>query len=137
MTSGDGVKGELSRLAQAFLVSSQAISEKLAALLKMAGALKAELHTSSEVAERGIEVIAAFDDMLRKLDEKLDELGYQPEADRGLGGDQQGAGLSKLYSMESERLAHQQVFGGMGEVAEDTAAPNGATSDLGDDVELF
>ena len=54
-------------------------------------------------------------------------------------GRNQGDDISKLYSMESERKLHLEVFGGDLRTIEDTPTvpENQKGSEFGDDVELF
>jgi hypothetical protein len=76
---------------------------------------------------------------LRNFDEVFAKLGYTSEMAAPTADNNQVEDLSKLYSMESERKLHIEVFGTN---ATDTGDPSGSslrgeTSEFGDDVELF
>jgi len=77
-----------------------------------------------------------FDQQLRKFDEALEKLGYTDAMAAATTGERAGD-LSALYSMESERKLHLEVFGGE-ESAYTQLVPAGqGNSEFGDDVELF
>jgi hypothetical protein len=129
--SPEEVREEVSGLAQVVKASSKEVSGQLVALLERSGSLKTELHSTCAVAGRGSLLTRRFDELLQRLDEYLQNSGYQPET--ALSSDQTGtaANLMDMYSMQSERDVHQQLFGG------DPQQDATNTDDLGDDVELF
>ena len=133
----DDVKSELSRLTNAVEISNQAISAKLATLLGMAGKLQTELRRSSEIAEQGITITGAFDEVLRRLDGKLEELGYTPDMILGPNEARTTANLSSLYSMQAERQIHENLLGPSMREQDQNDASNASASKPDDGVELF
>jgi hypothetical protein len=132
-SSGDVVSGELTGLSQSVRASSQEMTAGLNQVRKLAEALCMELERGCELARRAACVTELFDEQLRKFNEAFEQLGYTKEM-AAVGSEADD--LSKLYSMESERKLHLEVFGG---------EPNSTVpalgdqegSEFGDDVELF
>ena len=92
-----------------------------------------------ELALHASSITELFDVQLRNFDEALGQLGYTKEMASSAGGGNQSGDLAKLYSMESERKLHLEVFGGSSSPTEGTLTVSGNQkgSEFGADVELF
>jgi len=118
MGGGEVVNAELSGLSQSVRISGQKMMEGLTQVRQLA------VHASI--------VIELFNEQVRSFDSAFGQLGYTKEmATVAVVGDRQDD-LSALYSMESERKLHLEVFGGEG-----NSAGNQGNREFGDDVELF
>jgi len=137
MSSGvEDVKQKVKRLAESVTRSSQAMSVQLTALLTMARALRDELRSASELAGRASVIAEAFDAVLQKMNQTLEQLGYRQDVT--IEAQEAAAKLSELYSMQSERDVHQHLFGGVnGNPQGPVEMPSVINDDLGDNVELF
>jgi len=131
---GDVVSNELSGLSESIRSSSQEMTVGLNQVRQMAEELCAELGRGCELAVQAEGIMEIFDQQLRKFDEALEKLGYTDAMAAATTGERAGD-LSALYSMESERKLHLEVFGG--ELAAAGSSANSDDSEFGDDVELF
>jgi hypothetical protein len=126
---------EMNLLIDPVLADSLKLSKMLAVLFEKTAKLRADLESAVAVAERAGVVIQVFDSVLEELDRNLGRMGYSPGT--ALSHDGKTARLSALYSMESERLVHEQLLG-VGKPAPDAAgATPPAADELGSNVELF
>ena len=132
-TDGKDAKKEISSLIDAVIRANQEMSAKLGALLDCAGVLRTELDSACQRSDQGDVIAQAFDEVLGNLDRTLARLGWT--AGLVCGGENGGraGGLNKLYSMQSERLVHEQLFNS----GENSLGEDGTPGDLGDNVELF
>jgi hypothetical protein len=137
MTSGgDAVSGELAGLSQSVRTSSQEMTVGLEQVRQLAEALCSELEEGCELALHTTSITELFDEQVRNFDDVFGQLGYSKEMDAVSAGGNQADDLSKLYSMESERKLHLEVFGGES-ATESPASCNAESAEFGDDVELF
>jgi hypothetical protein len=133
-----GVEQELSRLAELGVRSSEKMSVQLAALLELAVRLRTELQGAGALAKHAKAIGQSFDEVLGELQGCLGRYGYKPDRTMGSGDGDQATDLASRYSMQSERDAHEQVFGGEeGPRPEVAGSATDAEDDLGDNVELF
>jgi hypothetical protein len=138
--NGEVVDGELAGLTGSVKTSSQEMNEGLNQVRQLAEALCQELERSCELAIRAKSITELFDEQLRNYDEAFAQLGYTEEMAAMATSSNHAGNLAALYSMESERRLHMEVFGGSeygaseGSVA---ASSNLGASEFGDDVELF
>ena len=123
------MRSEVLRLTESVVTGSGQMSRNLASLLEMADSLQTALHTACTVAERGNAIEQQFSAVLRTLDDRLEQFGFKGGANPQTDGGDQAAQLATLYSMHSERLAHEEVFGAEEQT---TIAP-----EPGNDIELF
>jgi hypothetical protein len=132
-SSGAVVRNELAELSESIRDCSKEMTAGLIQVRQKAEALCSELERSCERALRASSILFLFDEQLSHFDESLGELGYTSEM-AGLAAEgAQAEDLTRLYSMESERKLHQEIFGeGSG-----VAARVEHSSEFGDDVELF
>jgi hypothetical protein len=132
MGGGEVVNAELSGLSQSVRISGQKMMEGLTQVRQLAETLCSELQRSCQLAVHASIVIELFNEQVRSFDSAFGQLGYTKEmATVAVVGDRQDD-LSALYSMESERKLHLEVFGGEG-----NSAGNQGNREFGDDVELF
>jgi hypothetical protein len=133
--SGQQMTQEMNCLIDPVLADSLKLSKMLAVLFEKTAKLRTDLKSAVAVAERAGVVIQMFDSVLEELDRNLGRMGYSPDA--VLSHDGKTARLSALYSMESERLVHEQLLG-VGKPSPDAAgATPTAADELGSNVELF
>jgi hypothetical protein len=130
-SSSNVVRSELAGLAQAVKASSHEMMMGLNQVRQLAEELCSDLEQGCELALRASSVSALFDELLRNFDETFMQLGYKEEMASVNAAGTQAYDLSKLYSMESERKLHVEVFGG------DTSTSASPASEFGDDIELF
>jgi hypothetical protein len=104
----------------------------LATLTEKTAKLRVDLKDAFGTAERAAVVIQTFEGILKQLDSNLKALGHVPGATLAVG--KGTAHLSTLYSMESERLIHEQTMAGK-DASKLAATPK--PPDPGNDVELF
>ena len=130
--SSDAVSSKLSGLSESVRTSSQEMTAGLNQVRQLAEALCSELERGCALALRAESVTELFDEQLLDFDQVFEQLGYTEEMASVAAGSNQADDLSKLYSMESERRIHLEVFGG-----EASAAETQADSELGCEVELF
>lgn len=118
---------EVVRLIESVKLSGQQMSGELAQILHKSEQLRSQLEATVERAERCARMDQDFDGLTAHLDSVLAPLAG--EAGIKLDGEAatQAAGLNELYSMQSEREIHEQLFG--------AGAAGGV--DAGNDVELF
>jgi hypothetical protein len=136
--SGEVVSGELSGLSQSVRTSSQQMTVGLYQVRQLAETLCSELEEGCELALRTASITELFDERLRDFDEAFGQLGYSKEMAVMAAGGNQADDLSKLYSMESERKLHLEVFGGESATQITAQAScNPESGEFGDDVELF
>jgi methyl-accepting chemotaxis protein len=122
------MQSEVHRLTELVVGASKGMSQNLASLLEMADGLQTELHAARTLAERGNGIEQRFSTVLQRLDEKLEQFGFKAGGTLQTGTGDQAAQIAALYSMQSERQAHEEVFG-------IESQPSNAPTD--DDVELF
>jgi hypothetical protein len=103
---------------------------------QVAQTLISELERGSELADRASAITQLYDEQLCNFDKALRQLGVSEEMLAHTDGTNQGGDLSKLYSMESERELHLEIFGGAKSPAESREVES-SNSDFGDGVELF
>ena len=131
--SGARMTQEMHSLVEPVIAESGKLSEMLATLQEKTAKLRTDLRNATEIAERAGVVIQTFEGVLKQLDRKLKAMGHSPEARLAAGGGT--SRLSTLYSMQSERLVHEQMFGDNKSEAKLGEAPMAA--EPGNDVELF
>jgi hypothetical protein len=131
--SGARMTEEMHSLVEPVIAESGKLSEMLATLQEKTAKLRTDLRSASEIAERAGVVIQTFEGVLKQLDRHLKAMGHSPEAKRAAGGGT--SRLSTLYSMQSERLVHEQMFEDNKSEAKPGEAPMAA--EPGNDVELF
>jgi hypothetical protein len=130
MSSGvEEMRNEVLRLTDLVMKAGGEMSRNLASLLEMAGGLRTELHTAGTLAERGNVIEQRFNEILRSIDERLEQFGFNAAGVLQTGGGDQAAQIAALYSMQSERVAHEEVFGATEQLP---GAP-----EAGNDIELF
>ena len=137
--SGD-VNGELANLSQSVRTSSQEMKAGLNRVLRLAGELCSELKRGCELAIRSASIYELFNEQIRDFDQAFGQFGYTKEMSAVVEtGGSQVHDLSNLYSMDSERKLHQDIFGGEASATE-SASPASVIQhggEFGDDVELF
>jgi hypothetical protein len=132
---GDGVSTELAGFSLSVRTSSQEMTSGLKQVRELAEALCSELEHGCELARSAASITGLFDEQLRNFDQALEQLGYTEEMAAAYTKGNQADDLSGLYSMESERKLHQEVFGETSST--DSTAQGEENSEFGDDVELF
>jgi hypothetical protein len=130
--SGARMTEEMHSFVDPVIAESAKLSEMLATLTEKTAKLRIDLKNASDIAERAGVVLQTFESVLTQLDRDLKAMGYSPDAAFATPGGT--ARLSTLYSMESERVIHEQMLAGKdaAKLAAASKAP-----DLGNDVELF
>jgi hypothetical protein len=125
-TNGNGC-AEVVSLIESVKVSGQQMTAELAQLLQKSGELRAQLEATGDLAERCAQGVNGFNDLVEHLDSVLAPIAGEAGVDLSGEAASRAAGLNELYSMQSEREVHEQLFG------------VGATgsADAGADVELF
>jgi hypothetical protein len=131
--SGARMTGEMHSLVDPVIAEGAKLSEMLATLLEKTARLRVDLKAATEVAEGAGVVIQIFEGVLKQLDRNLKAAGYAP--DTAFAAEGKTARLSTLYSMQSERLVHEQMVGGGPTVGKCVGAAKAAEPD--NDVELF
>lgn len=126
----------LREFADTVRTSTAETDERLSTIEQMGEALEKDLRAGCELASHGEPIAEGFDKEIGSLDAAFESLGFTAEmiarnADRTRSED-----LTAIYSMESERLLHAQIFGS---ATAETASPSSARDsvDLASDVELF
>jgi hypothetical protein len=140
MTSDSNfVSSELAGLSESVRTGSEETTAGLNQVLQLAEALCSELERGCELAVRAASITQLFDEQLRNFDDVFGRLGYTEEMAVTAADGNRADDLSKLYSMDSERKLHLEVFGGNENFAESTlpTATSNESSEFGDDVELF
>jgi methyl-accepting chemotaxis protein len=137
MGDNNVVTSQLAGLSSSVRTVSQQVTAGLDEVKRLAEVLCSEVKLGCDQARRAEVITQLFDDQVRAFDEAVSQFGYMSEmastsADRGHGGD-----ISTLYSMESERKLHQEIFGKDAAMVEETPAPSPSGSEFGDDIELF
>lgn len=135
-SGGEFVSNELADLSESVRASNLEMTVALKQVLQLAEELCAQLERGCELSARAASVTECFDEQLRSFDEVFAKLGYTSEMAASTADDNQVEDLSKLYSMESERKLHIEVFGTNAANGEATSTSS-LTSEFGDDVELF
>lgn len=136
--SEHGLSSELAGLSQSIRTSSQEMTVGLNQVRQLAGPLCLELERGCELALRAQSLAELFDEQLRSFDQVFEQLGYSGDMASAATAGDQGADLAKLYSMESERKLHLEVFGGGAHTPQSPLpASDQVSSEFGDDVELF
>jgi len=135
-SEGDDVKKGIDHLVEAIVNSGRETSASLAVLQQKTEVLRHELAGACELTEQANGVIQGFDDVLEKLDQTLEQLGWKPDAPPAPEG--AAANLKKLYSMHEERRVHEQAFGiSPADATRPLPQPAAPGSELGENVELF
>ena len=118
---GDGnlVGHELGGLSQSIRKSSLQINLQLEELTQMAGDLCSQLHMAAQTAARSSSITALIDELLKSFDLALLSLGIS--MDTIVANSAEHRHLSDRYSMESERIVHQQILEGSSNIV---SAPN-------------
>lgn len=127
------VETQLSSLSEDIRASSHEMSEGLNEVRQLAANLCADAQKGCELATSAQALIAIFEQQLLCFDRLFDEFGITHELAAAYVRDHHGDDLSRLYSMESERALHREIFGGAAEATPSETS----TSEFGDDVELF
>ena len=139
MSGSRDVNGELANLSESVRTSSQEMKAGLNRVRQLAEALCSELKQGCELALRAASITELFDEQIRDFDKVFGEFGYTKEMCAVATAGSQVRDLSNLYSMDSERKLHQDIFGGEASTTEG-ASPVSVMqhgSEFGDDVELF
>lgn len=135
--TSDVVSRELSGLSESVRVCNQEMTAGLTQVLEMAEGLCLQLERGCELAVRAASITDCFDEQLSAFDEVLEGLGYTKDLVAESVKGNQTESLSQLYSMESERKLHVEVFGS-GDAESSMPPPESVQgSEFGDDVELF
>jgi hypothetical protein len=136
---GEGLSGELGGLSQAIRASSSEMGLGVTVVKKLAEELCVELDRAGQLALGAASIAQIFNEELEKYDEVLDRLGFTEDMVPVAASGNQTEDLSRLYSMESERVLHMQIFGGSAGAPDTSASSpaNASGSEFGDDVELF
>jgi hypothetical protein len=137
---GDGaLKKELAGLPQAVGEWSRGMAAELKGVVGLAAALRSELAQGREITDRASNIPKLFDNELQRFDEALGRLGHTREtavtAAAGLGAGE----LLGLYSMQSERKLHAEVFGAHPREPEslNPSPTQNQPDEFGDNIELF
>lgn len=133
---GEIVGKELQGLSQIVRESSQQVRVGLDEVRQIAQTLCLELKRGCDLAHRASTVTKCYDEQLYNFDDVLKQLGISKEMLAHTHGVNQGGDLSKLYSMESERELHLEIFGGA-KISTQSGDDEGKGLDLDDGVELF
>jgi hypothetical protein len=139
MSSRGDVSSELTGLSQSVRTSSQEMAVGLNEVRQLAEELCAELKQGCELALRAASIIELFEEQICSFDEAFWQVGYTKEMSLVVAAGNQVNDLSNLYSMDSERKLHQEIFGGDASGVECTPATSALQQncEFGDDVELF
>jgi hypothetical protein len=127
------VETQLSSLSGAVQSSSREMTESLEQVLQLAALLCADAKQGSELASRAHSLMDCFKQQLEHFDHIFEQLGIDRELAAAYGRAHQGGEISNLYSMQSERDLHLEIFGSP---AGDSPAAS-TSSEFGDGVELF
>ena len=142
LTAGNDVvvSEELSGLSTAVRSASQQATLGLEEVQKLADSLCAELARGAELAQRAASLRDSFDQLLTSFNATCEQFGFNASATpQNSEANVVAQDLSSLYSMHSERVLHQQTFGGEAPT-ESTPKPTAepvAVGEFGEDVELF
>jgi len=135
--SSHSVSGELDSLTTTVRSSSQEVAVALGTVRRLADSLVLELKKGCEMAAQAASIKDDFETLLISFDTAFEQLGLTSEMVKSHINANQAEDLSNLYSMESERILHEQVFGTSPTQTSATEAESGSGSEFGDDVELF
>jgi hypothetical protein len=139
--TGDGsnVENVFSGLSQSVRAASQEMTVGLNQVRQLAETLCTELTRGCEVARRAASLPELFDEQVRNLDDAFGQLGYTTGMSAMVAAGNQADGLTNLYSMDSERKLHREIFGEEAGSEEGTPPASAIQqgSEFGDDVELF
>ena len=135
------VSQELAGLSTAVRSASQQAALGLEEVEKLADSLCAELTRGAELAQGAASLRDSFDQILTTFNATFEQYGFNasdtpPSSEANV----VAQDLSTLYSMHSERVLHQQTFGGGTLPDESTPQPTAepvAVGEFGEDVELF
>jgi hypothetical protein len=130
-SSSDAVRCEFDGLSSSVKTSCEQMVAGLNHVRQMAEELCLELEHGCRLAGES-SITELFDEQLRNFDEVFRKIGYAKDMTVGRDSGNEADDLSKLYSMESERKLHMEIFGG-----NTSAGENPEASEFGDDVELF
>lgn len=128
-TASKDLSAKLSTLIASVRNSNQQVSAGLRVLLNKSEALAARLQETGTQAERGIQITCGFSPVLQQLEGMVKQLGADLNIATPSAVASGTADLATMYSMQSEREVHKQVFTGAESVQEDIGS--------GDDIELF
>jgi hypothetical protein len=134
--SGD-VSSELANLSQSAKTSSEEMIVGLNNVRQLAEALCSELKHGCDLALHASSITGLFDEVIKGFDEAFGGLGYVKDLLSTGAPSNEIHDLSKLYSMDSERKLHRDIFGGEASAVEVTSTIQESVSEFGDDVELF
>jgi len=137
--NSDVVSTELTGLSLSIREVSREVAVGLSQVRELAEGLCSELERGCNLARGASSITELFDEQLRNFDEAFGQFGYTKEMATIADNSNQGEDMSKVYSMESERKLHLEVFGGEAGAAESMSADSQhqESSEFGDDVELF
>ena len=133
--SGMKMTQEMHALIDPVIEDSRKLAERLLVLSDKTATLRIDLKSAIEVAERAGVVIQTYDGVLKELDRNLVRMGYGSDAT--LSQVSKTAQLSTLYSMQSERLVHEQLLGTRQTSGKPVGLANPAPEESGENVELF
>jgi methyl-accepting chemotaxis protein len=128
-----GVEAQLSNLSRVVESSSPEMTEGLDQVRQLAALLCADVEKGCELVSRAQALTDRFKRQLERFDHVFEQLGIDRQLAMAHGRDQQGDELSNLYSMQSERDLHLEIFGG----SAGNSPAETPTSEFGDGVELF
>lgn len=136
---GNVVSTELTGLSLSVREVSREMAVGLNQVRQLAEGLCSELERGCNLARGASSITQLFDEQLRNFDEVFGQFGYTEEMATFADNSNQSNDISTLYSMESERKLHHEVFGGDVCAVESTTtvSENQESSEFGDDVELF
>lgn len=134
---GDLVGRELGGFSQSIHTSSLQISLQLEELTHIAGDLYLQLREAGQMAVSSVSFTALFDDLLHSFDLALLPFGISMDAI--VAGPDDHRHLTDRYSMESERIMHQQVLEGSSSIDSVPNLPDlrENPSEFGSNIELF
>ena len=135
---GDRIGIEMAGLSEAIASDSRDMALRLEEVRHLAESICSDLASGVELAVRAASISEGFDDLLDSFDQFIAQLGLTSGTapiNPGIG---HAEHLSTKYSMESERVLHDQAFGGAGQgKSADSNLPTADSSEFGDGVELF
>lgn len=138
ISGGDRISSELAALSQAITSESQSMALRLGEVSRLGESICSDLSRGAELALHALSVVEGFDDLLGSFDQALARLGVASCTAATDAGIQHAEHLSTMYSMESERVLHDQTFGGTAPgCSANSPSAAAAMSEFGDDVELF
>jgi hypothetical protein len=135
----EALKKEFAGLAQSVDQWSRNMTSELNGVVKLASALRSELAQGCELAGRADDIPRLFENELPQFDEALRQLGHTRETAAATAAQNGATELLDLYSMQSERKLHAEVFDLQHNHLEcvDPPPAQNQPGEFGDNIELF